>query len=108
MKKTMLLIALFSFMYSHILPQNTTLDSLKNKLELQKNHDSVRVKTLWEYSDQLRYSDINDAIRYAKEAVEIAKELQWKQGYAHSLVNLSFMYSVSSSYDTAISYYLDA
>jgi two-component system NtrC family sensor kinase len=108
MKRLLLFFSFFSFMYCNCLAQHTVLDSLKNKLELQKNKDTIRIKTLWKYSNELTYTDINSAIRYAKEAVEIANELKWEKGYVQSLINLSYAYSYNGSYDTAISYDLDA
>jgi two-component system NtrC family sensor kinase len=108
MIKIFFLSVAFSFSGICCLAQSKQADSLKTILEKNTARDTIRVQNLCNYSATLINTDINKAIWYGKQGVELAKELKWYSGLSQGLIFLSEMYSYSNKSDSAILSALEA
>ncbi len=108
MIKIFLLSAAFFFQGNCCTAQNNNADSLKILLDLNKEKDTIRIKNLFNYSYTLMNTDLNNAILYAKQGVELAKELKWNNRLSQGLIFLSYLYSNGNKDDSAILMALEA
>lgn len=83
------------------------IDSLKNELHLISS-DSQHVKLLNEISYQYKKVNPDSAEDYARLALKVSEEKQYKEGKAVALKNLGNVYSNKGAYEDALEYYFRA
>ncbi len=107
MKTTKILpILLIIILSAHSLySQNVKIDSLVNLLDQHPNEDTVRVNLLRVLTFEVMYNDPEKGIKYAEEALEIAKKLDYKRGIANAIHDMGNVHNNGGSYNTALSYY---
>ncbi|SKC53342.1 tetratricopeptide repeat protein [Ohtaekwangia koreensis] len=79
-------------------------DSLQTALDTAKNQ--YRVKTLNEFFRKYHESDPAKAVGYAREALNLATEINDKKGLAAAYNNLGIAYKTQGALDKALEYYL--
>lgn len=83
MEKTVTLICLaFTCLFA---PGQTPADSLKRELATHITRDTLRTRLLLQIADALVWNNPGEALDYAREAHQLAGELQWEKGIAHAL-----------------------
>lgn len=82
-----------SYLFGQIRPNN---DSLKRLLS--KSHGEHRIEILLQLSDQTRRSDIEIAIEYAREAVNVAEKLDKESLLGESYRTLGWLFSIDGDY----------
>lgn len=87
------------FLYGFAAAQPKTLDSLKFVLKSKSNIE--RVNVLNAIAKTSIYGSHKEVIRYAEEALVLAKQLQFKEGEADALYNLSYGYYLKSEIDSS-------
>lgn len=88
---------LFSFSQSE-----NQLDSIKSQLENYPSRDSIRVNLLNEVTKYYATRDISKNKKILEEAIEISKEINYKNGLIDSYSNLSSLYVQEGNYDKAL------
>jgi two-component system, NtrC family, sensor kinase len=82
--------------------QNSTIDSFK-KVLLNAKEDTNKVNTLNEISDELKYnSDFENAVQYAKKALQIAKNINFKRGEASAYRRIGANFFFQNSFPDAL------
>ena len=104
--KYLSVLMLFSFQSLFILGQTSKLDSLENYLLQHVEQDTVRVDLLNEIADMLYAKDIDKTLLYAKEAGDLAVNLDYKFGKAESLMNIGTYHYWKANYPEALDFKL--
>jgi len=98
---------LFLFTILFALPQvisaQSKLDSLSQQLN-EVSSDSLRIRILVRLSDELQYSNIDQAQQYATEALSLSEKKNWDWGRAESNLRLAFLGTLMGDYTTALKY----
>jgi tetratricopeptide (TPR) repeat protein len=105
-KKFFILILLNCFLFGYSQTANT-IDSLRLAVSVAKS-DTARTVALCEFSKALVYSKPDSAFYYAKEAYELASELNFKWGKAHAFFAMGVVRKVETKYGEALNYYNQA
>ncbi|MDQ3046771.1 MAG: tetratricopeptide repeat protein [Bacteroidota bacterium] len=84
--------------------QNSKLDSLEKVLSITKQ-DTAKVKTLLTLSFELRSTDPDKALKYARQALSLAKINGNKKNEAKALNNIGLAFFYKSENEKAIAYY---
>ena len=83
--------------------ENAVLDSLLNELKTAKE-DTIKVDILdniiWEYLS----SDLDKALKYANEELELAKKLKFQKGISSGLTSLGNVYNRKGDYNLALKF----
>lgn len=86
--------------------ENAVLDSLLNELKTAKE-DTIKVDILdniiWEYLS----SDLDKALKYANEELELAKKLKFQKGISSGLTSLGNVYNRKGDYNLALKFHLE-
>lgn len=77
--------------------QTKQADSLKLLIR-NANDDTLKVNTLIDISGSLLRVDANEALRYANDALSLAKQLDFVQGEAYALKNIGMSYYFQGNY----------
>jgi len=88
--------------------QSNRTDSLKNEMDRYTKKDTIRIKKIIDYSRSLYGTNQDKTILVVKEALELAKELNWEKGRIDILLELAGMLTDQQKFDEAISYSLEA
>ena len=80
--------------------QNKTIDSLQKVLQTQED-DTAKVNTLNELANEVARNDPDTAIYFANKASELATRLNYKQGIADALIQISRSNVTRGNYETA-------
>jgi serine phosphatase RsbU (regulator of sigma subunit) len=87
-----------------LLSQNkTALDSLQRALKTAK--DTNRVNTLIELSDLVHLDDPAEGLRYAKEAIVLAKKLRFSNGYFYGNMAVALAFYGNGKFDSSLVYF---
>lgn len=84
--------------------QPTLADSLIEKLNSHSTKDTTRFNLLILYSDALEYLDTGESVNKAKEALQLAKELNYRMGVVRAYRHLGAIYLPRSDYSTSLDY----
>ncbi|MBL7991126.1 MAG: tetratricopeptide repeat protein [Candidatus Kapabacteria bacterium] len=87
--------------------QERSVDSLRAVLT-SAPEDSLRVKTLLALASQLNFRDALSAMRYAEQALELARRLRYERGIALSQNAFGVAARIQGLYAVAASYHFDA
>lgn len=87
--------------------QERSVDSLRTVLAIAPE-DSLRVKTLLTLASQLNFRDALSAMRYAEQALELARRLRYERGIALSQNAFGVAARIQGLYAVAASYHFDA
>lgn len=82
------------------------IDSLFNTLKTSK--DTNKVKVLNDLCREYQNQNPDKALKYGKQAFDLAKRIDFKKGIASSLFNIGYVYDEQSRYEEAIKHYLQA
>lgn len=100
----MILVMAFNVMNA----QQSSIDSLTNKLQRHQNEDSIKVEML----NAIAFSYINSnpglMREYANMAQELAEKIGYAKGLARATANIASSYWASSEYEEALTLYLSA
>ncbi len=88
--------------------QNKKADSIKTILDQNQKRDTIRVQNLFNYGYSLMRDDINNAILYTNQGIELARELKWNKTLPGGFIFLSGLYSYVNKNDSAILMALEA
>jgi len=83
------------------------IDSLVRELPNSKE-DTGKVKLLNALSNVYRLVNPYEGIRYGQEALDLAEQLEWKQGIAGAYSSLGYNYQYRSEYPAALDYFMKA
>ncbi|MFI5142289.1 MAG: tetratricopeptide repeat protein [Bacteroidia bacterium] len=104
MKKYFLLLFLGSVSFI-LVSQNKDIDSVLNLLKTAKQ-DTNHVKNLnnlsWYYMDEAKY---DESLKYAQQALTLAKSVQYKQGEVIALSYIGLTYHLRNDFASALNYY---
>lgn len=92
-----------SLFYGPLAAQSSQIDSLKNLLS--SSRDTTRVSVLNRLAFQLVFSEPEQSEKYSQEALELAGELNFQKGRAHSYQVLGVSHDLRSNYPSAIDAY---
>ena len=81
LRKTFLFVSFLLYCLRGSTQDPKILDSLKNQLSLAKE-DTHKVNTLIELSNQTRNINVPSSIKYAEDALSLARKLQFQRGQA--------------------------
>ncbi len=98
----LLFIILLNFNYTTA-QETTELDSLE-KILLESNHDTVKVNTLIELTE-LTMSEPAKSVAYSEEALQLAKNIDFKNGKTRAYIQIGLYYTGQSEFDVSISYF---
>src|SRR5258705_1730800 len=88
--------------------QGAKMDSLYNAFFLGKT-DSFKVKVAWQLSlISQRNKDIDSAFYYSNKALEISRQVNWKEGKESSLIELAIILGKSGNHVKALELLFDA
>lgn len=82
-------------------------DSLKNLLKHDMN-DISRIDLLNKIAANVYYENPDEIDEYAREALEIAQQINYEEGIAHAYNNLGIYYRSKSIYNKAIDYFFNS
>lgn len=97
-KVTIFIICFLLLLTGLTIAQPKPLDSLK--LILKNTGNFERVKVLNKIAESSIYCNDNEIIQYAEEALVLSKQLQFKEGEAEVLYNLSYGYYLKNKVDS--------
>ena len=101
------LIVFTLFFAGEIYAKETIIDSLQKVLALSQE-DTSKVNTLIQLSMEIRTEKPEEAVRYGKAAVELARKLNYNKGLANAYKWTGVGYFIQASYLEAIPYYEQA
>jgi len=84
--------------------QQSKIDSLQNLLKTAKQ-DTTKAKLLNSLSSELRRSNPDTAMCYAKKALKLSENLKFKKGITKSFYNIGVIYYYQDNYTQAVAYY---
>ncbi|MBL7915069.1 MAG: histidine kinase [Bacteroidia bacterium] len=84
--------------------QNIVAEKLLEKLKILTTKDTARFNLLILYSDALQYTDNAESVKSAKEALQLAKELNYRQGIVQAYRHLGALYLPKSDFTTSLDY----
>ncbi len=101
------LLTLFCLLFFtlNIQSQNTAIDSLKNKVLLHTQKDTIRVKLLNDIAFLYYKKDIAKAIAYIRESETLTEAIGFKKGKGKSLYIKGIIQTAQSNFDQAINLY---
>ena len=104
--KTTALFVFFSFLYGGQIFANNV-DSL---IAVTKTlpEDTTKVNVLLEISSSLWRSEPDEAIKYASQAIELARKTSFPQGNALGLKNIGLAYYIKGDYVNVLDYWLQS
>jgi len=105
MEKIASIIVLIIIFSLELNSQTTKIDSLENLLIKHKKKDTIRVNLLNEAAHSLYRVNIDSALKYTKEASQLANSLNYAKGKAESLRLTGVYFYYKSDYTKAIEYY---
>ncbi|MDQ3051536.1 MAG: tetratricopeptide repeat protein [Bacteroidota bacterium] len=79
------------------------IDSLEQKLR-ELPDDTVKVSVYTRLNTEWASKDPAKGIRYCKEGLKLAKQLNWRKGIAVSYIGIGFSYGMTGLYDSALVY----
>ena len=97
---------MLAFLSFGLKAQTDLLDSLKNELAQYENRDSVQLKLLINISNNVVWSDPEEAMQYADRAIDLAQELGWQRGIAYALRQKGVVYYHQSDFLNAMDVFL--
>ncbi|MCB4808350.1 tetratricopeptide repeat protein [Tamlana sp. 62-3] len=99
--------ALFVILFVQIgFSQNTKLiDSLKTELKKKKENDTTKIKILTRLHEKLMFSEPEEALKYAKEELKIAEQLNYKKGVALGNMHIADYLANKNENDSALYHY---
>ncbi len=80
-------------------------DSILNIINTTTN-DTTKIKELYGLCWLLRYTDLNKAVEYGEQAINLSKKIQYKPGLAESYKSMGGVYYVNSNYSQSYDYYV--
>jgi serine phosphatase RsbU (regulator of sigma subunit)/DNA-binding CsgD family transcriptional regulator len=106
LKKILVLFVICIFWNKNsIQSQSFEIDSLLTELN-QAKEDTTKVNILNNISYQFYFvGDFDTELKYAEDALNLAKKLKWKKGIAHALKNIGSAYDDKGNYIEALEYY---
>ena len=100
-----LFLLLFLSFSTTVIAQDTSIDSLENELVNHLLEDTTRVNLLNNLAFSYYSIDLDKAIEYIDEAVQIAEKLDYKRGKAKSIYLKGIVQMVQSNFDLALQYF---
>lgn len=99
---------IFLFFSTLVSAQKT--DGLQQMLSALKNSkaDTSKVNQLNKISLYYNQTDTSKAVSYAKQALRLARELQWKEGIAKAHFELGIIYNSHFDFDRALVYFQES
>ncbi len=85
---------------------NSTLDSLQNRLALEKN-DSIRLEILIKLSKEAEFLDYAQAFKYAEQAKQVATSINTEWATGKIYLRLAFLETMRGDYAAALKYDLE-
>jgi signal transduction histidine kinase len=107
MKYLIIIASFFTFclLYNKLVAQDTKIDSLENLLQVHTADDTFRVNILNELAYKLYLIDVEQTLKYAKEANNISSKIRYEKGEAKSLVLIGIYHDEKSDYLEALVFY---
>ncbi len=99
--KKILVVFLFILGSNTTYSQNLKIDSLK-KVLLKTEEDSNKVKLLDKLSFQLSNVDPTQGLKYANEALDLARKIKWTKGIGLAYFDLGINYTKFSKFDESL------
>ncbi len=96
-----------SFSISDIAQNSTRIDSLI-QISQQTKNDTLAIKSYLKLYEEFEYIDIDSAIYYCKQALDLSKNAKNKKLEGYSLYYLGGLYDTKGEYETAYTLYFDA
>lgn len=93
---------LLLFFSATVLSQSKVLDSLNNELSIYKQKDTIRVDLLNSLAHNYRRHNISIAEEKSIEANNLAKELDYKKGFAKSILIFSKIHITKGEFNEAL------
>ena len=104
-KVSFAVVCLFLMASLPVLSQNTKIDSLKTIVETEAK-DAAMVSTLNGLSSELvQIEELDEAIRYGKEAIVLAEKLGYEKGKAYALKNIGLAEYYQGNYDKVFEFW---
>ena len=103
--KKLALFFFFTLLIQTVFAQKLTIEELKESIQTLQNED--KVNKINELSQRLTSSDSYDAITYAQQAYNLAKEIQYLEGCATACDNLGLAYLTRNDYKNAMKQFVD-
>lgn len=101
------MVGIFIFIFAgYLWPQSTTIDSLKNALELVEGKEQVDI--LIRLSGLYRSNDLEKGWNMAEDALELAVKTGYRDGEGDALLNMGRVKHSSGLYTEAMEYFLKA
>ncbi|WP_165395980.1 tetratricopeptide repeat protein [Flavobacterium sp. J27] len=104
MRKIIILLFLFN---SLLYAQDVVIDSLKNNLKDAKN-DIEKVQSLNAIANQYKYSNPDEMLKYANEALQLAQKIKYKVEEGNALLNIGTSSIIKGEYDNASHFFIQA
>jgi signal transduction histidine kinase/Tfp pilus assembly protein PilF len=95
----------FLFYIVGLSAQTPAVDSLETILQKHTTKDTTRVNLLNDLAYELYFSDLELTLKYAQEAYDISKDLEFEKGEARSLILIGIYYDEKSDFMNALIYY---
>lgn len=109
MNRTFFLISLLLIANSfNVYSQNSKIDSLKNLLDAHSENDTLRINLLNELARKTLTLDLEQARKYAAEADNLSKVIDYKPGESESLQLIGNYYLYMQEPSQALTYYQKA
>lgn len=103
--KLLILILIFKSAFIELNAQSSKIDSLENIILSHTNEDTIRVEALVYLTNEIYATNSEQSFKYASEALEISKSLNYKRGISRSSHMIGLYYQRKSDYDKALEYY---
>ena len=99
---------IFSFFFSsHLVSQDSYLDSLLNVVATEENKHEL-LSANYRLGHYFRGEDNDQAIKYYSETIALSEELEEELFFANSNYSLGYTYLIKGDYDLAIDHYLQS
>ncbi|MEO6305721.1 MAG: tetratricopeptide repeat protein [Bacteroidia bacterium] len=111
MRKNYLLFLLFTFFFFSnfkLSSQSRVVDSLRSILKKTQLADSIKAKTLIALAWEIKYDNVDEALKISQEGVELAKKTNRFSDVATGLKILGIINDETLHYKESINYYLNA
>ncbi len=97
------LLLIFVFQLEALAQSNHKIDSLSRVLKTEKE-DTNKINTLYEMAWELSQNSPDTAIKLDKQALQIAENIQWKNGEAKLTNDMGWYYYTKGDYPSALEY----
>lgn len=105
--KRFLLLLIYFFCCVTLLAQQVTIESLKKEL-LSTTNNMKRVDLMNKIADSYKENDPKITMQYAKEALQLAKKIQYKSAEANAYLNMANAHIITGNYPLALNQLFNA